>query len=53
MSNKQKSRGLGRGLSALMADVAADQETQAQTSETGRRPDMSLPIEQVVPNPDQ
>lgn len=51
MSNKQKSRGLGRGLSALMADVAAD---QAVTTEAGpRRADVLVPIEQVKPNPDQ
>ncbi|MEJ8562252.1 ParB/RepB/Spo0J family partition protein [Yoonia sp. GPGPB17] len=45
----KKSRGLGRGLSALMSDVAADETPQASP----RRPDMVVPIEQVQPNPDQ
>lgn len=50
MSNKEK-RGLGRGLSALMADVAPP--SQMDQTEQTRRPDVSLPIEQIVPNPDQ
>ncbi|MEM1360861.1 MAG: ParB/RepB/Spo0J family partition protein [Pseudomonadota bacterium] len=49
MSKKDK-RGLGRGLSALMADVVP---TQADAEAEPRRPDMSVPIEQVFPNPDQ
>ncbi len=48
---KTKTRGLGRGLSALMADVT---EEQAQsTSQASDRADMMVPIEKVVPNPDQ
>lgn len=48
---KGKSRGLGRGLSALMADVTED---QAQTAaEAPRTADMMVPIEKIVPNPDQ
>ncbi|GGH29110.1 chromosome segregation DNA-binding protein [Cribrihabitans marinus] len=49
-TEKYKSRGLGRGLSALMADVnhPAD-ETPAQS----RRPDTLVPIEQLKPNPNQ
>lgn len=54
MSDRPKSRGLGRGLSALMADVtppaAAPVEGQG---EAARRPDMMVPIEKVHPNPDQ
>ena len=50
MAKQQKSRGLGRGLSALMADV--NQDTVTDTSGP-RRPDTHLPIERVVPNPDQ
>ena len=46
--NRNKTRGLGRGLSALMADVEP-----AATQSTPRRPDMSVPIEMIVPNPDQ
>ncbi|MCA0042140.1 ParB/RepB/Spo0J family partition protein [Celeribacter litoreus] len=49
---KNKSRGLGRGLSALMADVTP--ESSAESDENGiRRPDMLVPIEKIVPNPDQ
>ncbi len=44
-----KSRGLGRGLSALMSDVTADESPK----ETSKRPDLIVPIEQVQPNPDQ
>lgn len=52
MSKNQKNRGLGRGLSALMADVNADQPAATQT-EGPRRPDLLVPVENVVPNPDQ
>lgn len=52
MAEKKKTRGLGRGLSALMADVT--EENTRQATETGaRRPDMVVPIERIVPNPDQ
>lgn len=44
-----KTRGLGRGLSALMSDVAP----VAATSDAPPAPERHLPIEQVVPNPDQ
>ncbi|MEO9822375.1 MAG: ParB/RepB/Spo0J family partition protein [Paracoccaceae bacterium] len=47
---KEKKRGLGRGLSALMADVA-DAENPASTSGIGGV--QSLPIERVQPNPEQ
>lgn len=50
MSNKDK-RGLGRGLSALMADVAPVQGLDQPSGPRGS--EMTLPIEQVVPNPDQ
>jgi len=46
----KKSRGLGRGLSALMSDVA--DATDAPTANQ-RPPDQIVPIEQVQPNPDQ
>ncbi|MDC0737735.1 ParB/RepB/Spo0J family partition protein [Cognatishimia sp. SS12] len=49
--NKIKSRGLGRGLSALMADVTETAKGSAE--EGGRRPDMLVPIEKIQPNPDQ
>ena len=48
---KNKSRGLGRGLSALMADV--NQEIAPQQSQAPRKADMRIPIERVHANPDQ
>ncbi|MEM7597777.1 MAG: ParB/RepB/Spo0J family partition protein [Pseudomonadota bacterium] len=45
-----KKRGLGRGLSALMADV---QEDSAQTEAPPKQPDRMIPIEKIFPNPDQ
>ncbi|WP_089878726.1 ParB/RepB/Spo0J family partition protein [Citreimonas salinaria] len=46
---KEQRRGLGRGLSALMADV----ET-VEPGDSGRpRADRVVPIERIVPNPDQ
>ncbi|MDE3029385.1 MAG: ParB/RepB/Spo0J family partition protein, partial [Paracoccaceae bacterium] len=51
MEKKQERRGLGRGLSALMADVAP---TPIASSEAPpRRPDTFLPIEKLHPNPNQ
>lgn len=47
---KSKQRGLGRGLSALMADVA---EATPETGDAPKAPDNNLPIESVAPNPDQ
>lgn len=52
MADKKKSRGLGRGLSALMADVSAD--TAEQPNEAApRSAEQSVPIEKIEPNPDQ
>ncbi len=58
MSKKnQKNRGLGRGLSALMADVnleAQDGDTAEESGQGGLpRPDTYVPIEKLAPNPDQ
>ncbi|MBM7067274.1 ParB/RepB/Spo0J family partition protein [Actibacterium sp. 188UL27-1] len=50
MSEKKKTRGLGRGLSALMSDVALDQVEQQNVP---RSSDQNLPIELIKPNPDQ
>jgi ParB family chromosome partitioning protein len=50
-TKKNKSRGLGRGLSALMADVTPD--SSPNVSGQSRRADMMVPIEKVVANPDQ
>ncbi|MEM6892034.1 MAG: ParB/RepB/Spo0J family partition protein [Pseudomonadota bacterium] len=44
-----KKRGLGRGLSALMADVSEINETAASQTSS----DQQIPIEQIHPNPNQ
>ena len=51
--SKAKNRGLGRGLSALMADVAPETSGENTSMDEPRRADMMVPIEQIVPNPDQ
>lgn len=48
---KGKSRGLGRGLSALMADVP--NEAARSSAEPVRAADQFVPIEKVTPNPEQ
>jgi len=48
---KAKPRGLGRGLSALMADVTT--EPDRGSAEGARRADLLVPIEQLVANPNQ
>ncbi len=51
---KAKTRGLGRGLSALMADVAPEaQSTGDAAMDTPRRPEATVPIEKIFPNPEQ
>ena len=51
MSDKRmERRGLGRGLSALMADVV---QPAADAPDAPRRPDMRVPIERVEPHPNQ
>ena len=50
MAEKKTKRSLGRGLSALMADV---NESQGASPDQARQPDRFAPIEKVVPNPDQ
>ncbi|MDQ2090303.1 ParB/RepB/Spo0J family partition protein [Marimonas arenosa] len=47
----EKKRGLGRGLSALMADVNRDD--RPADDEAPRRAEQHIPIEKVAPNPDQ
>lgn len=44
-------RGLGRGLSALMADIQVDVADAGQGAP--RRPDLLVPVEKLVPNPNQ
>ena len=48
MADKEERRGLGRGLSALMADVAETQTVAEQGSA-----EQYVPIEQISPNPEQ
>lgn len=47
--NKGKPRGLGRGLSALMADIPQ----QTNDASVLRQSDAMVPIEKIYPNPDQ
>ncbi|MCV2872549.1 ParB/RepB/Spo0J family partition protein [Defluviimonas sp. WL0050] len=49
---KSERRGLGRGLSALMADVNLDEPT-SRDPDRPRRADTRLPVEKLEPNPDQ
>jgi ParB family transcriptional regulator, chromosome partitioning protein len=50
MQKKIERRGLGRGLSALMADVTVSKE---QSDASQSRPDLLVPVEDISPNPDQ
>lgn len=51
---KIERRGLGRGLSALMADIGVDATSEARTTGTSRRDEFLLvPIEALRANPDQ
>ena len=51
MDKKSERRGLGRGLSALMADVNLD--PAADAANILRRGDLMVPVEKLVPNPQQ
>lgn len=51
--SKKPNRGLGRGLSALMADVQPESTADVHTSDAPRKPDMMIPIEKVKANPGQ
>lgn len=50
MTTPERKRGLGRGLSALMSDVAMD---DAQAPQGGETQAQTLPIEWIQANPDQ
>lgn len=50
--NKPEKRGLGRGLSALIGDVATQDENVSSSSRAAS-PDHIIPIENLHPNPDQ
>ncbi|MGV8952095.1 MAG: ParB/RepB/Spo0J family partition protein [Cypionkella sp.] len=49
MEKKSDRRGLGRGLSALMADVNLGQTPAVEPA----RRDLMIPVDQIFPNPDQ
>ncbi len=54
--NDKKERRLGRGLSALMADVQpqeAPESTQTSAPAQARRTDQTIPVDRIYPNPDQ
>lgn len=51
MEKKSDRRGLGRGLSALMADINLDETTDKDAAP--RRPDLLIAISDIVPNPNQ
>ena len=46
---KEQKRGLGRGLSALMADI----EPVVEADVSATKPTRTLPVDQLFPNPDQ
>ncbi len=48
----KRQRGLGRGLSALMADIEPA-EGEAAGGSSATRGDTLVPIEKIHPNPDQ
>ncbi len=51
MAGSKKPRGLGRGLSALMSDVQPEETREGGAGP--RRPDLLVPIEKLVANPNQ
>lgn len=56
MARNTEQRGLGRGLSALMADIepsAPASSDEAPTSGVSTRANQFIPVERIVPNPDQ
>ncbi len=54
MVQKTGKRGLGRGLSALMADIETpDTDRQQPDVATSRRMERTIPVEAIRPNPDQ
>lgn len=51
---KKPNRGLGRGLSALMADVQPESASPSTTgTDSPRKPDLLIPIDKVEANPGQ
>lgn len=53
VDRKQERRGLGRGLSALMADVSPTQERERTTPDRVLPGEQMIPVERIRPNADQ
>ncbi len=53
MGQKRDRKGLGRGLSALMADMQPAEEAAAPGPEAPLRGERTVPVESIVPNPEQ
>lgn len=53
MGQKRDRKGLGRGLSALMADMQPAEEAAAPDPEAPQRGERTVPVENIVPNPEQ
>ncbi len=53
MAKKTERKSLGRGLSALLADVNLDEGSNTRAAVTTRSSDTDVPIEKVFANPDQ
>ena len=53
MAPKKDRKGLGRGLSALMADIQPTETDSAPDVEPRRTADQNVPVESLFANPDQ
>ncbi len=53
MAAKKDRKGLGRGLSALMADIQPTQDEAQAITAPQKGADQNIPVEQLFPNPDQ
>ena len=53
MTKKTERKSLGRGLSALLADVNLDERSNTKDAVVQRPSDIEVPIERVYANPDQ
>lgn len=53
MAAKKDRKGLGRGLSALMADIQPTQDEAQAITAPQKGADQNVPVEQLFPNPDQ
>lgn len=54
MADSRNKRGLGRGLSSLMSDIApADPQTDASSDIAPAKAEHFLPVEKLYPNPEQ